>query len=83
MRSVRRDKMELVDRLATDTEEAAEKNNVKAVCHVAITHQLSGRKTNTYRPVRGKYGRLLTKRLDRPTLKMGKGASYHRSSSCP
>ena len=61
--STRRDKRTFVDRLmATDAQKAAEKNDIKALYN--ITCQLSVRKTNTNKPVKGRHGSMLSKPED-------------------
>jgi hypothetical protein len=61
-KSARKDKRDLVDRLATEAEEATEKQDMKTLHD--ITRQLSGRRTNTDRPVKDKDGNTLSKTQD-------------------
>ena len=58
----RRDKREVVNRLANEAEQAARKNDMKTLYD--ITRRLSGRKSNTCRPVKGADGAILSKPTD-------------------
>ena len=64
--SAKKDKRDFVEELATQSQKAAEKNDMKTLYN--ITKQLGGRKTNSNRPVKGKDGHVLSKlaeQLDR------------------
>ena len=58
-RSARNDKRNLIDGLANEAEDAAGKNDMKTLYN--ITRQLSGRKSNTNRPIRKQDGTILSK----------------------
>ena len=61
-KSAKKDKQNYIEGLACQAQEAAESNNLKTLYN--ITKKLSGRKTNTNRPVRDKEGNMLSKPVE-------------------